>query len=66
MTEGGDPGVDCTVDCTICMCEVELPPNHPPDYMVCPCDHLFHAECLRRWMDVKQECPTCRAPLPAP
>ena len=36
------------------------------DYMVAPCNHLFHDECLRRWMEVKMECPTCRAPLPTP
>jgi len=32
--------------------------------MVCPCDHVFHTPCLRRWMKQKQECPMCRAPLP--
>lgn len=29
-----------------------------------PCNHLFHPECLRHWMDVKLECPTCRLQLP--
>lgn len=28
-----------------------------------PCDHVFHAECLQRWMEVKTACPTCRRPL---
>jgi hypothetical protein len=32
--------------------------------MVCPCDHVFHTPCLRRWMKQKQECPLCRAALP--
>ncbi|KAJ3332098.1 hypothetical protein HDU76_001305 [Blyttiomyces sp. JEL0837] len=26
-------------------------------YMVTPCHHLFHTECLERWMEVKFECP---------
>ncbi len=30
-----------------------------------PCNHKFHQECLGQWMEVKLECPTCRAPLPA-
>ncbi len=52
-----------TVDCVICMTEVVVVDR---DYMVTPCLHLFHEECLRHWMDVKMECPTCRALLPSP
>jgi hypothetical protein len=33
--------------------------------MLAPCDHLFHRDCLARWMDHKHECPTCRADLPS-
>ena len=32
--------------------------------VVTPCDHVFHAECLRQWMDIKLECPVCRRPIP--
>ena len=38
-----------------------------------PCGHLFHKECLQRWMNIKEEeeendaidptCPICREPL---
>mmetsp|Transcript_64977 Transcript_64977/g.127774 ORF Transcript_64977/g.127774 Transcript_64977/m.127774 type:complete len:88 (+) Transcript_64977:32-295(+) len=47
-------------ECVICMGELgaEATPA------VAPCDHRFHRACLERWMDVKMECPTCRAPLP--
>lgn len=31
---------------------------------VTPCGHAFHLNCLARWMDEKQECPTCRTPIP--
>ncbi|KAL6055022.1 DSC E3 ubiquitin ligase complex subunit 1-like [Balamuthia mandrillaris] len=34
------------------------------DYMVTPCNHVFHSECLLRWMEFKMECPTCRGLLP--
>ncbi|KAI9325719.1 hypothetical protein DFJ73DRAFT_868710 [Zopfochytrium polystomum] len=33
-------------------------------YMVTPCHHLFHTECLEKWMEVKFECPVCRTELP--
>jgi autocrine motility factor receptor len=28
-----------------------------------PCGHVLHGACLLRWMEVRCECPTCRAPL---
>ncbi|KAI8926783.1 hypothetical protein BC831DRAFT_425303 [Entophlyctis helioformis] len=34
------------------------------NYMVTPCHHIFHTECLERWMEIKLECPVCRAELP--
>ena len=38
----------------------------PAHYMLTPCNHLFHTECLAQWMDEKMECPTCRGALPVP
>lgn len=29
-----------------------------------PCQHVFHPYCLLQWMEVKMECPCCRANLP--
>jgi len=50
-------------ECVICM-SVVLPNER--DYMVTPCGHLFHQNCLEQWMEFKMECPTCRRPLPYP
>ncbi|OAY83646.1 transmembrane E3 ubiquitin-protein ligase 1-like [Ananas comosus] len=50
-------------DCVICMTAIDLS-QRSNDYMVTPCDHLFHSGCLQRWMDIKMECPTCRRSLP--
>ncbi|KAH3758277.1 zinc finger family protein [Pelomyxa schiedti] len=33
-------------------------------YMITPCNHMFHTECLMQWMEYKLECPTCRSALP--
>jgi len=61
--DDADPGRN--PDCVVCMTPVELPAA-PGSYMVTPCHHIFHDECLRQWLNVKMQCPTCRAPVPAP
>jgi transmembrane E3 ubiquitin-protein ligase len=33
-------------------------------YMVTPCRHIFHSECLEGWMRVRLQCPICRETLP--
>jgi hypothetical protein len=32
--------------------------------MIAPCKHMFHAQCLGKWMEIKMDCPQCRQPLP--
>eukprot|EP00929_Paragymnodinium_shiwhaense_P065579 TRINITY_DN32858_c0_g1_i1.p1 TRINITY_DN32858_c0_g1~~TRINITY_DN32858_c0_g1_i1.p1 ORF type:complete len:546 (-),score=107.46 TRINITY_DN32858_c0_g1_i1:56-1693(-) len=53
-----EPGAECV----ICMSELD-----PEDTRKCvtPCSHVFHSACLEQWLDVKMECPTCRASLPS-
>ena len=58
--EMGD--VSSGVDCVICMNTVKT--RDVNERMVTPCNHFFHTKCLTRWMDIKQECPTCRRALP--
>ncbi len=67
------------VDCAICMSAVELVvlsskdslhTNSPQNvlarrrYMVAPCGHIFHTDCLESWMKYKLQCPVCRSSLP--
>ena len=66
-TTGGGDGYSSDSDggsdyrCVICTSTVE---TNGSQYMITPCNHVFHTECLVRWMDVKFECPLCRARLP--
>eukprot|EP01064_Diplonema_japonicum_P001589 TRINITY_DN11047_c0_g1_i1.p1 TRINITY_DN11047_c0_g1~~TRINITY_DN11047_c0_g1_i1.p1 ORF type:complete len:606 (+),score=57.35 TRINITY_DN11047_c0_g1_i1:102-1919(+) len=51
-----------TLDCVICQSLIDV--NSSTNYMLPPCEHLFHPECLIEWMQHKMECPVCRRPLP--
>jgi hypothetical protein len=33
-------------------------------YMVTPCRHMFHSQCLEGWMRFRLQCPICRENLP--
>lgn len=72
--EPAPPGiVNCQCMCPICMTLLTLPVVKDPqvaptnihkDYMITPCHHIFHAECLELWMKYKLQCPVCRLVLP--
>ncbi|KAK6875630.1 Transmembrane E3 ubiquitin-protein ligase 1 [Candida tropicalis] len=48
--------------CSICLTDIDG--KNRKDYMVTPCDHVFHTSCLESWMQFKLQCPTCRSSLP--
>jgi hypothetical protein len=52
-----------THECSICYDAINV--RNRRGYMLAPCDHIFHRDCLVQWMDVKMECPICRTELPA-
>ena len=52
-----------TLDCVICYNDIDA--TKRTGYMLAPCDHIFHKDCLMQWMEVKMECPICRKELPA-
>jgi transmembrane E3 ubiquitin-protein ligase len=52
-----------SLDCVICCNEISY--HNRKGYMLAPCDHIFHKDCLIQWMEVKMECPICRTELPA-
>lgn len=71
---------EISVDCAICMNPVIIPmvpkdqiswaKSNPTSilarrrYMVTPCRHVYHTECMEHWMRARLQCPICRNPLP--
>ena len=40
--------------------------GRPPKlYMKTPCNHKYHVPCLKKWMEIRLECPSCRQVIPA-
>lgn len=29
-------------------------------FMKTPCNHKYHVPCLKKWMEIRLECPSCR------
>ncbi|CAO3608837.1 unnamed protein product [Cunninghamella blakesleeana] len=60
-------------DCAICMLPVDTSGTAATglhvigrtQYMMTPCHHLFHTDCLEKWMRIKLECPLCKSYLPS-
>lgn len=50
-------------ECVICMSDIDTSLSIS-ELSVTPCDHVFHKPCLEQWLEIKMECPTCRADLP--
>ncbi|CAG5115052.1 unnamed protein product [Candidula unifasciata] len=51
--------VDNTQQCSICMDDFEL----AMEVRKLPCDHLYHSECIIKWLEMHGTCPVCRKDL---
>ncbi|KAH8739568.1 RING-H2 finger containing membrane associated protein [Cryptosporidium ryanae] len=66
LTNYGEKSTIYMKQCVICMANIIVLNNFESEMCgVCtPCDHIFHQKCLKQWMDIKLECPTCRRIIP--
>ena len=47
-------------ECSICLTEV----NEGQDTILLPCGHMFHDECVTKWLKIHNTCPLCRFEIP--
>ena len=54
--------------CPICLKEFKKSnvndENSKSAVKVSECEHIFHSECLRKWLELTSNCPMCRKELP--
>ncbi|CAL1527288.1 unnamed protein product [Lymnaea stagnalis] len=51
--------VENTLQCSICMDDFEL----DVEVRKLPCDHMYHSECIIKWLEMHGTCPVCRKDL---
>ncbi|KAK8585559.1 hypothetical protein V6N13_050537 [Hibiscus sabdariffa] len=60
LVKGDGDGEDN--ECMICM---EKLVSSKTEIITCmPCSHLFHGDCIERWLSSSHLCPLCRFPMP--
>lgn len=59
--DGGRGGGGGVRGCVICLSE-DSTPGQPLCHL--PCDHVFHRDCVGKWLRVQDSCPTCRRQVP--
>ena len=47
-------------ECSICLMEVK----EGDDTILLPCGHMFHDNCVTKWLKIHNTCPLCRFELP--
>ena len=52
-----DAGPDC--NCSVCLQDLE----DGDEIRTLPCMHMFHKECIDRWLTGNGICPVCRVPV---
>ncbi|XP_015162730.1 E3 ubiquitin-protein ligase RING1-like [Solanum tuberosum] len=47
-------------ECSVCLDEL----GEETDVLRLPCSHMFHAECITKWLQNSHYCPLCRFQMP--
>ena len=57
--------LDVTIDCSICMCNIEHKTSRSTLFITKPCNHVFHKKCIEKWVQTSfnKTCPLCRTEI---
>lgn len=58
-------GDDESINCVVCLEEISKEEKGSETTVLqMPCLHMFHEECIRKWLKTSHYCPTCRFSMP--
>lgn len=49
-------------DCVICLDEISI--GSEIDAVRMPCFHVYHRNCIQKWLELSSLCPLCRFQMP--
>ncbi|GFP94487.1 E3 ubiquitin-protein ligase ring1-like [Phtheirospermum japonicum] len=52
--------MDCGAHCSICLEEIV----RGGEGLFMPCCHVFHEDCIKKWLRTSHYCPVCRFEMP--
>ncbi|EYU40221.1 hypothetical protein MIMGU_mgv1a020278mg, partial [Erythranthe guttata] len=48
---------DQNISCSICLEDLE-------EALSMPCSHVYHGDCIKKWLSISHYCPLCRFEMP--
>ncbi|WMV14517.1 hypothetical protein MTR67_007902 [Solanum verrucosum] len=51
-------------ECMVCLEELVKKEGDHDDIVSMPCSHMFHGECITKWLETSHYCPICRFEMP--
>lgn len=51
-------------DCVVCLEELLVPGKSSKTLLKMPCSHMFHCDCIHKWLKMSDSCPLCRSIIP--
>jgi len=59
-----DEAKDADATCSICLVDFKDNPTQKIAQLNCSGKHIFHADCLKSWVEKNDICPLCREKIP--
>nr|XP_009787540.1 PREDICTED: putative RING-H2 finger protein ATL36 [Nicotiana sylvestris] len=50
--------------CVVCLDELIVKESDDAEILCMPCSHMFHGECITKWLETSHYCPICRFQMP--
>ncbi|EYU24110.1 hypothetical protein MIMGU_mgv1a020245mg, partial [Erythranthe guttata] len=56
--------LDQNISCSICLEDLSPGDNDCEEALCMPCSHVYHGNCIKKWLSISHYCPPCRFEMP--